>query len=99
MTARFDSPKVVFLAVSLGSGSLGGARGIVIVLGRVLQLIITAGADDDHLFVRVWVDASIAGEAWTSRNRSLEVGLGRRLAPAETTEAIGLVVEFGRVAS
>lgn len=101
MTAVFDGPEVVFLLALLATRFLCRPWAVVLVVGRVLQLVVAAGTDNDQVLVGAVfapVGACVAGEARPGRRWGLEVGLGRGLPPAVTTKAISLVVELGRVA-
>lgn len=101
MATVLDGPEVVLLLALLAPRLLCRTWVVVLVVGRVLQLVVTAGADDDQLlvsagFASVW--ARVACEAGPGRRWGLEIRLGRWLPPAIATKAISLVVELGRVA-
>lgn len=101
MATVFNSPEVVLLLTLLAASFLCRPWVVVLVVGRVLQLVVTAGADNDQLLVGAVfasVGARVAGEARPGRRWGLKVRLGRGLPPAVTTKAISLVVELGRVA-
>lgn len=98
MTASLDRPEMVLLSVFLGPRPLGRALAVIPPLGRVLELVIAARADEDLLLVRHPVVPGVAGEARASRWRGLELRLGRGLATTpEPAKAVGLVVEVGWV--
>lgn len=101
MATVLDSPEVMLLLALLAPRLLRRPWAVVLVVGRILQLVIAAGTDNDQLLTgavvaSVW--ACVASEARSGGRWGLEVRLGRGLAPAVTTKAIGLVVELGRVA-
>lgn len=101
MATILDGPEVVLLLTLLAPRFLCRAWAVVLVVGRVLQLVVAAGADDDQLlvsagFASVW--ACVAREAGPGRRWGLEIRLGCWLPPAIATKTISLVVELGRVA-
>ena len=99
VTTGLDSPEMMLLSVLLGTCPLGRtAGGVIVILGRVLQLIVAAGTDKDLVLLRDLVGARVAGEASSGRRWGLKVGLGRWLPATVTAKAISLVVEVGRVA-
>lgn len=98
MATSLDGPEVVLLSLLFGPRSLCWAWVVVIIVCRVLELIIAAGADKDLLLVRLSVVAGITGETRSGRWWGLKVGFGSRLTAAKPTKTISLIIEFGRVA-